>query len=104
MDTQEMSQEIKSVLDATQKVVDSMKEGDRIQISALAQEVSVLVNKSPKDVLEFVNHFAHKTKVAYVTRGKHGGVVKGTRPAPKPIKVKAVIGTSVGPDAGIESV
>ena len=46
----------------------------------------------PKHVLGFVHHFAHNTETAYVTRGKHGGIIKGTRPAKtdKPKKVKKV--------------
>ena len=104
MDTQKMLEDIKSTLEATQKIVDAMKDGDRMQVGALAQEVSAVVGKDPKDIMSFVSHFAHNTKVAYVTRGKKGGVVKGTKPAPKPVKVKAVVGTSVGPDTGTESV
>jgi len=91
MNTQEMSQEIKNTLDATQKIVDGMKDGDRMQVGVLAKEVSALVGKSPSDVLDFVTYFAHNSKVAYITRGKKGGVVKGTKPAPKPVKVKVVV-------------
>jgi hypothetical protein len=47
------------------------------------------LGQDPKEVLAFVNYFAHKTDIAYVTRGKNGGVVKGTKPV-KVVKVKKV--------------
>lgn len=104
MNTQEMLQDIKSTLESTQKIVDGMKDGDRMQVGALAQEVSALVGKSPSDVLDFVTYFAHNSKVAYITRGKKGGVVKGTKPAPKPVKSKKSDIVILGVDFGTESV
>lgn len=84
---QDMLVDIKSVLEAAQTVIDDMQPGDRKQIKELAQVVGVAVGKAPKEILGFVNHFAHHTNVAYVTRGKKGGVIKGTKPA-KVVKVK----------------
>ena len=73
----------------------TMTEGDRIQIKQLAQTVGLAVAKDPKDVLGFVNHFAHHTSLAYVTRGKNGGIIKGVRPVrvvkpAKKVKVDAI--------------
>jgi hypothetical protein len=81
-----------------QAVIDAMSDGERIQIKDLAKKVGQALSEDPKDVLGFVSHFAHNTSVAYVTRGKNGGVVKGTRPvkvikAPK--KVKDLLSTPI---------
>lgn len=66
-----------------------MGAGDRKQIKELAADVGSALGMEPKRVLGFVNHFAHETNIAYVTRGKKGGIVKGTRPA-KVVKAKKV--------------
>ena len=76
----------RQVFEAAQNVVASMKDGDRVQIKTLAQTVGLAMSKDPKDIFGFVNHFAHNTTIAYVTRGKKGGVVKGVRPV-KVVKV-----------------
>lgn len=82
-DIERMTAFSKQVFEAAQHALDSMQNGDRIQIKQLAQTVGLAVAKDPKDVLGFVNHFAHNTASAYVTRGKNGGLVKG----PKLVKV-----------------
>ncbi len=83
-----MLKEIEVILNATHEVVSSMNDGDRMQIQKLAQTVSQTVAMDPKFVLNFVNHYAHTTDVAYVTRGKNGGLVKGVKQA-KVVKVKS---------------
>ena len=85
-----MLETVERIFEAAQLVVENMSDGDRIQIKELAQRVASAVSLEPKNVLSFVHHFAHNTDVAYVTRGKHGGIIKGTRPAKvdKPKKVK----------------
>lgn len=87
-----MLETVERIFEAAQLVVESMSDGDRIQIKELAQRVASAVSLEPKNVLSFVHHFAHNTDAAYVTRGKHGGIIKGTRPAKvdKPKKVKKV--------------
>lgn len=70
----------RQAFEASQKVVVNMKDGERIQIKQLAQSVGLAMSKDTKVVLGFVDHFAHHTTLAYVTRGKNGGLVKGTRP------------------------
>ena len=86
---QSMLEDVKKIFEAAHTTIDSMQTGARKQIKDLAEDVSVVVGKEAKEVLAFVNHFAHKTDIAYVTRGKHGGIVKGTKPA-KVVKVKKV--------------
>lgn len=87
-----MLETVERIFEAAQLVVENMSDGDRIQIKELAQRVASAVSLEPKNVLSFVHHFAHNTDVAYVTRGKHGGIIKGTRPAKvdKPKKPKKV--------------
>ncbi len=79
-DIKDMLVNIERVLEATHRIIDSMQTGERKQIKNLAEEVGQAVGKAPKDVLGYVNDFAHNTKIAYVTRGKHGGIIKGTKP------------------------
>lgn len=71
----------KQVFEAAQNTIASMQDGDRMQIKQLAQAVGQALSKDPKVVLGFVNHFAHHTSIAYVTRGKNGGIIKGVKPA-----------------------
>lgn len=71
----------KQVFESAQQAIADMKDGERMQIKHLAQTVGLAVAKDPKEVLGFVNHFAHNTSMAYVTRGKNGGIIKGTKPA-----------------------
>jgi hypothetical protein len=84
---QEMLVDIEKVLEAAHTIVDGMQPGERKQIKKLALDVSAVVGKDPKEVLGYVNDYAHRTSIAYVTRGKNGGLIKGTRPA-KVVKVK----------------
>ena len=88
-DIKEMLVNIEQVLEAAHTIIDSMQPGERRQIKELAQEVSAVVGKAPKEVLGYVNSFAHHTSIAYVTRGKNGGIIKGTRPV-KVVKAKRV--------------
>jgi len=83
--------------EATQAIINDMSEGQRIQIKDLAKSVGQTLSVPAKEVLGFVSHFVRNTKSAYVTRGKNGGVVKGTKPV-KVVKLtkkqKAVDATS----------
>jgi hypothetical protein len=83
---QEMLKDIERVMEAVHSVVETMQIGDRKQLKQLAQDVGTLVAKDPREVFGFVNHFAHNTNIAYVSRGKNGGIIKGIRPA-KTVKV-----------------
>lgn len=99
-DMEAMVQQAKEAFWAAQNIIDGMKDGERIQIKDLAKDVGLALALDPKKVLGFVNHFAHNTSVAYVTRGKNGGIIKGVRPAKvvKPAKkVKAQVATIVVP-------
>lgn len=89
---------ITSILEATHSAVESMTVGSRVQLKQLAQTVGLAVSMDPKDVLPFVHSFAHKTDIAYVTRGKNGGIVRGTRPAKVVKPVKADVSAPVASD------
>lgn len=91
-----MMETVESIFEAAQASIESMSVGSRIQIKELAQTVALAVAMEPKHVLGFVNHFAHNTEIAYVTRGKNGGIIRGSRPAktdkaPKRAKKSAAV-------------
>lgn len=80
-----MLETVERIFEATHATVDSMNDGERLQLKELAQTVGLAVAMEPKHVLGFVNHFVHNSDIAYVTRGKNGGVIKGVKTA-KPAK------------------
>ncbi len=92
---QSMTETADRIFEAANTIVEGMQPGSRKEIKKLAVEVGAAVGMEPKEVLGFVNHFAHKTDIAYVTRGKNGGLIKGVRPVKvaKPKKVKAAPAT-----------
>lgn len=82
-----MSTSVKSMLETVERVfqsahtvVSGMQDGQRMQVKELAQTVSLSVGLEAKHVLPFVTHYLHNTDIAYVTRGKKGGIVKGVKP------------------------
>lgn len=68
------------VYETAETTIQSMQDGQRMQIKQLAQVVGKALSEDPKVVLGFVNYFAHRTSLAYVTRGKNGGIIRGARP------------------------
>jgi len=80
-----MLKNIEEVFQATRTVVEGMQMGERKQIKELAQLVGSILSKEPKEVFDLINLFAHNTNIAYVSRGKNGGVVRGVREF-KPVK------------------
>ena len=76
-----MVENIERILEVTHSTVESMAVGERIQLKELVEKVASAVSMDPKTILGFVSYFAHSTDIAYVTRGKNGGVVRGIRPA-----------------------
>jgi len=86
---QEMTDTADRVFVAANGIVEDMTDGSRKQIKDLATEVSIVLGMDPKQVLGFINYFVHKINIAYVTRGKRGGLIKGVKSA-KVVKVKRV--------------
>lgn len=101
VDIEEMLVDVKQILEAAHAALATMADGERVQIKDLAQTVGLAVARSPKEVLSFVNHFAHKTKIAYVTRGKNGGVIKGNKPAKTSKVSKRVKKVAVSTDSNV---
>jgi hypothetical protein len=60
--------------------LNSMQDKDRIQLKELAQNIATKLHLDAKDVLGFVTYFARNTNLGYVSRGKNGGLIKGSRP------------------------
>jgi hypothetical protein len=83
---QSMLETAERIFVATHQVLSAVADGGRIQIKELAKTVGLMIGMEPKLVLNFVNHYVHHTDIAYVTRGKNGGVIKGQ----KPIKIDTV--------------
>lgn len=81
------TEDAKKSFTAASLIIGAMKEGDRKQIKDLVIEVAAALNTEAKEVVGFVNHYAHHNTESYVTRGKKGGLIKGTRPV-KVVKVK----------------
>ena len=75
-----MLKDIEEVLQTARTVVETMQPGERKQIKELAQLVGAKLSREPKEVFNLINIFAHNTNIAYVTRGKNGGVVRGVKP------------------------
>ena len=76
---QSMLETVERIFDAAHQALSNIKDGERTQIKELAKQVGLQVGMEPKQVLGFVNHFVHHTDIAYVTRGKFGGVIKGKK-------------------------
>ncbi len=78
---------IRQVLEASYNEVSNMTESERVSVKKLASKVAKEVTMEAKHILGFVNYFAHNNDISYVTRGKYGGLVKGTKVV-KPAKPK----------------
>ena len=73
----------KTIYTQTQAIIDAMPtdgDGRRMQIKEMAEAVGLAIGEEPKEVLFFVNRYAHHAVGGYVTRGKKGGFIKGVRP------------------------
>jgi hypothetical protein len=99
-----MLETVERVFTAAEKTVESMQEGQRMQIKELASVVSSAVSMEPKQVLGFVNHFVHNTTLAYVTRGKNGGIIRGSKPVKVVKAPKKSAVTSAPTDDSAETV
>jgi len=70
---------IEIVFSATETNLQAMSVGERIQMKDLTAAVGLAVAKDPKDILPFVSYFVHNTSLAYVSRGKNGGIIRGAK-------------------------
>jgi hypothetical protein len=88
MKIKQMVEVVESILKSSHSAVEAMAEGDRTQLKELAKTVALSLSMEPKHVLSFVDYYVHNSDIAYVSRGKNGGVIRGTKPD-KPVKVKS---------------
>ena len=79
-DVQQATTFSQRVYEAAENTIQSMQDGERMQIKQLAQVVGNALSEDPKVVLGFVNYFAHRNSLSYVTRGKNGGIIRGSKP------------------------
>lgn len=74
-----MLETVEAIFQTAQSAVSVMQHGERMQVKELTQAVSSTLSMDPKNVLPFVNYYIHNTDLVYVTRGKNGGIIRGTR-------------------------
>jgi len=70
---------IRKIYESAYTVLSTMKDKERMQVKHLAEIVSLSMAVHPKDILPFIKLYLQQTDVAYVVRGKNGGVVKGKK-------------------------
>lgn len=75
-----MIETVTSVFNSIETRLENMPDKGRVQIKELTKAVSTELKLDPKDILGFVTYFARNTDQGYVSRGKNGGLIKGTRP------------------------
>jgi hypothetical protein len=85
-EVKEMLSDVEKVLTATSKAVSAMSDGDRMSLKNLTNQVATELGREPTKVVGLVTMFAHNTKLAHVSRGAEGGVIRGQRVV-KPAKV-----------------
>jgi hypothetical protein len=88
-----VQQQDKSIYDATFTIINGMTDGQNKPIDTLTEEVNKTVDMPFNNLRSFVAHFAKAAEadsLCYVSKGKHGGVVKGTRPVKEAKKTKKV--------------
>ena len=92
-----MIETISSVLSTAESTFSGMPEKGRIQLKELAQTVAAATGIEVKDALTFVTYFARNTDLGYVSRGKNGGLIRGSRPI-KPMPKESVPMSTVSDD------
>lgn len=86
-----MIETVSSIFNSADSKLAAMPDKARIQLKELAQSIANELSLDPKDVLGFVTYFARNTDSGYVSRGKNGGLIKGTRPAKNAAKPAASV-------------
>jgi len=89
-----MIETVSNIFNAADAKLAGMANKDRIQLKEMAQSIANDLRLDPKDVLGFVTYFARNTDAGYVSRGKNGGLIKGSRPAKNAAKPAASVDSS----------
>jgi hypothetical protein len=74
------SNELKTILDATRKYLDNMKDGDIIFMPAIIDHIAQETNIGRPTVQALVPTIVRAHKGITVKAGRNGGVIKGTLP------------------------
>lgn len=86
--SQSMIEKVNSIISTAQSMAESMPSNGRIQLKEFAKNVATSAGVDAKDALAFVTFFARNTDLGYVSRGKNGGFVRGTKPTKPAPKLK----------------
>jgi hypothetical protein len=102
-EVKEMLSDVERVLTATSKAVSAMSDGARMSLKNLTNQVATELGREPSKVVGLVTLFAHNTKLAHVSRGAEGGVIRGQK-VTKPVKVskKSVVTDTTDSDNAAE--
>ncbi len=76
---------VNSVFTTINSTISEMADGDRHQLKDLSKIISDKTGADMETASAFVDYFSHNTNMGYVSRGKRGGFVKGSKPS-KPSK------------------
>lgn len=68
-----------TIFTATQSFIMEMNIGDRISLKKMAAKIGPSINMEPATILPYVADFARNNSLSYVSAGKYGGCVRGTR-------------------------
>lgn len=79
-DVEIMTATAQTIFNTINSITNDMKDGERMTVEELANKVSKTVSMDVKVVLGFINFFALNSNASYITRGAHGGYVKGQKP------------------------
>ena len=74
-----MLEKVNSVLSAVDRIVSEMKDGDRTQVSKVAEAVTEETGVSANHVLALVTFYSHESNEVHVARGRFGGLIKGQK-------------------------
>jgi hypothetical protein len=81
-----MIETARTIWEATLTVINPIPAGERTTVKDIAEQVGAATSQEARKVLPFVDHFVHNAEgVCYVSRGKFGGVIRGSK-ADKPSK------------------
>ena len=85
-----MLDKVETVLSAVDRIVSEMKDGDRTQVSKVAEAVTEETGVSANHVLSLVTFYAHESTEVHVARGRFGGLIKGKKGV-KAVKKEEVV-------------
>lgn len=73
-----------SALDSAFRITENMKDGEKIRIPDLAEQVGAEVGMDGDDILPFITFMVRRLDGLVTARGRNGGVYKGSKPVAAP--------------------